>query len=81
MKVNISKSDVQRIARRTWFMFLLVEGVCLLLTVVGLVDTLFDLGWGYNWNAVLIGAGIMVWGVLVWWVCRSIFRFMTNLTD
>lgn len=79
--MNISKDRVQSIARQTWVMFLFVEGVGALITGAALVDSVFHLGWGYDWSAVLMGLGILIWGIIVWWVCGAIFRFMAKLAE
>jgi hypothetical protein len=79
--MSISKNGIRRIARQTWGMFLLVEGVGVLITGAALLDTIFQFGWGYDWNAVLIGLGILIWGAFVWWVCRAIFRFIAQLAE
>jgi archaellum biogenesis protein FlaJ (TadC family) len=70
----LSDNRHRQVARQTWIAFLIVEVVAVIITVCALADVLFGLGWGYNWTAVLMGAGLCVWGVIVWVVCRAVFR-------
>jgi hypothetical protein len=72
--IRLSHERGRQIARRTWITFLIVEAVAILITLFALADVLFGLGWGYDWTAVLIGIGICLWGLLVWAVCRTVFR-------
>lgn len=73
--MSLATDRAQRIARQTWVMFLIVESGAVILTTAALIDTLFGLGWGYDWKAVLVGLGICIWGVFVYWICRAVFRF------
>jgi hypothetical protein len=74
--VTLTRSHGKRIARQTWFMYLAVQTVGLLITGSALLDQLFGLGWGYDWNTVFMGIGISLFGGLVWLACRSVFRVM-----
>jgi len=70
----MKRSYEQWVARMSWISLIGIEVICAIITLCALADMLFDLGWGYSWKAVLMGVGIMLWGVLVWLVCRTIFR-------
>lgn len=74
--MTLTKSHGKRILRQTWFMYLAVQAVCLLITGSALLDQIFSLGWGYDWNTVFMGIGISLFGGLVWLACRGIFRAM-----
>lgn len=72
--MSADNGHVERVARQTWRMFVCVEVVCLLITASALVDNLFSLGWGYDWDTVAIGSGISIFSGILWFACRAIFR-------
>ena len=61
------------VARQTRVSFIGVEVVTFLLTAGALADNLFNLGWGYDWNAVFIGLGIMTATSAIYLLCRGVF--------
>jgi hypothetical protein len=54
-------------------MVLIFEAVSIVITLCALADALLGLGWGYSWTAVLVGIGLCLWGVIVWFASRAIF--------
>jgi hypothetical protein len=55
----VKRSYTERIARQTWIVLVFVEVVGAAITLSAVVDSLFALGWGYDWEDVLAGFGIM----------------------
>ena len=70
----MKRSFQEWVARTTWVSVIGFEAVAAIITLCALADVLFGLGWGYSWKAVLMGFGIMLWGGLIWFICRAIFR-------
>lgn len=70
---------IARVWKQTKFSFIFVEVVAAAITLSALAGCVFHLGWGYDWMAVIIGFGIMVWGIVVYAVGRTIFRWTTNI--
>lgn len=47
--------------------------ICALITIAALADMMFGLGWGYEWETVFIGLGIMIFGGCLYLICKGIF--------
>ena len=76
----LSKAKViARVWKQTKFSFIFVEVVAAEIVLSALADCVFHLGWGYDWMAVIVGLGIMAWGVVVYVVSRVIFRWTTSI--
>ncbi|CAN5336463.1 hypothetical protein BH09PSE3_BH09PSE3_04140 [soil metagenome] len=67
---------VERVARNTKAIIILIEVIAAIIVGSALMDCLLHLGWGYHWKDVGIGAGIMLWGGIVYACCRAVFRFV-----
>ena len=48
------------------------------ITCYALTDVLFGLNQGHSWHDVLVGAGMMAFGIALYVVCKGIFRFVAE---
>ena len=63
---------------RTRLNFILFAIGCVLMTGAALIDLVFGLGWGFEWREVLTGIGLGAAGVVVYLICKAIFRIFRD---
>ncbi len=56
-------------------------GLVGLLTAAAAVDAAWHLGWGYEWNDVLGGLGMMVFGAVFWVLWNWMFKVIRFLNE
>lgn len=69
---------VRRIALQSRAVLVLYEIVVGAITCYALADLMFGLNQGYSWNDVLLGGGMMVFGVALYLAGQGIFRFVAD---
>ena len=70
----------ERIARQSKWAFILVLVVGGLITTPALMDVVFGLGWGYQWQDILVGAIIIAASFVVYGASLAIFRFTADIS-
>lgn len=50
-------------------------------TVAAAADSIWDFGWGYNWNDVLVGLAMIAFGLVFGVAYYGMHRFMLFLTE